>query len=156
VSTAATVEARLALLEHERTLLRLLSSYGHFLDYGPEDAFVDLWTATAELTYDFGTARAHGGTARADLAFRGREEIAEFWRGHTHAPEVMHKHLVAEPLIEVAGDRATIDSYYVKLDESPAGPRLTSFGRYLDLAERCADGAWRFARRNHQCEVRAI
>ncbi len=77
----------------------------------------------------------------------GRGAIAAAFHGHTHAPEMFHKHLLFQPQIRLDGDHATVESGFARLDEGPQGPVLRSFGRYLDELTRCQDGRWRFARR---------
>jgi hypothetical protein len=151
---AASVEERLAALEDERAILQLLYAYAHSIDYGPEAAWVELWTEDAELSYDFDVARSRGLTERENMSFVGREQIAGFWQRHTHAPDRYHKHFMVEPRIVIDGDSATVDCYYAKLDESPDGPRMSSFGRYRDVLRREVDGRWRFASRQGQTEAR--
>ena len=43
-----------------------------------------------------------------------------------------------------ADKMAAVESGFVRLDESPAGPVVRSFGRYRDELVRCEDGRWRF------------
>ena len=35
------------------------------------------------------------------------------------------------------GDAATAESYFTRLNDSPRGPVVRSFGRYLDVLVRC-------------------
>lgn len=77
----------------------------------------------------------------------GREAIRDAFRGHTHAPDMFHKHLLFQPLIRLDGDRATVESGFARLDEGEDGPIVRSFGRYADVLVRCDDGRWRFAER---------
>ncbi len=95
-----------------------------------------LWAPTPERDVGF-----------AERRLVGREAIAEAFRGHTHAPVMFHKHLLFQPWIRLDGDRATVESGFARLDEGEGGPVLRSFGRYLDVLVRCADGRWRFAQR---------
>jgi ketosteroid isomerase-like protein len=150
----ADLEARLEALEHEREINRVLNAYAHSIDYGPEAAWLDLFTADAVLSYDFDVARSRGQTERENMRFEGREEIAGFWRHHTHAPDRYHKHFMVEPQIVIDGDTAAVECYYAKLDETPDGPRMSSFGRYRDRLRREADGRWRFATREAETEAR--
>jgi hypothetical protein len=57
----ASLEARLQLLEDEQAILDTLHGYGHGLDYGLEDAWIDCWTPDAILDWP-GRARAFAST----------------------------------------------------------------------------------------------
>jgi SnoaL-like protein len=149
-----TVEERLAALEAEREILRTLYAYGQSIDYGSQEQFLDCWTPDAELSYSFDVANARSEGTRENMSFRGLAEIAGFFANHTHAPQRYHKHFLVAPLITVNGDRATVECYNARLDEQPAGPRMSSFGRYRDVLVRCDDGRWRFVSRHSETESR--
>jgi ketosteroid isomerase-like protein len=138
-----TVDERLQRLEDERAILSTLYTYGHAVDYGYEDEWVDCWTEDAVL---------HWPTRPGPL--EGREAIAGAFREHTHAPEKFHKHFLVEPRIRLDGDRATVESYYARLDQYEDGPKVRSFGRYRDVLVRCDDGRWRFEERRAENESR--
>ena len=148
------VEQRLQLLEDERAILRTLYTYCHSIDYGLEDQFSDLWCEDATLAFSFDVAMARTATGLTNRSFDGRTEIIEFFRAHTHAPDQYHKHLLLDPRIEVDGDRATAQTYYIRLDEQLAGPVMSSFGRYIDELVRSPDGRWRLRSRQGQAENR--
>jgi ketosteroid isomerase-like protein len=135
------LEARLHALEDERAVLATLYRYGHSLDYGDLDSWMDLWSPTARLHWP-----QTGFITGADM-------FAEVFRAHTHAPEVYHKHLLIEPLAVVEGDRATAQSMFTRLDVYDGVPKIRSFGRYLDVLVRCPDGRWRFEERMTEVEA---
>jgi ketosteroid isomerase-like protein len=137
------VEERLQRLEDERGILSTLYTYGHAVDYGYEDQWVDCWTEDAVL---------HWPTRPGPL--EGREAIRDAFRAHTHAPDKFHKHFLVEPRIRLDGDRATVESYYARLDQYEDGPKVRSFGRYRDVLVRCDDGRWRFKERRAENESR--
>ena len=141
---------RLAALEAERGVLATLYQYGHALDYGAEADWVDCFAAAAH--YELRDRGA--GTADSVRSYDGRDELAAFAAGHTRAPERFHKHLVADPLISVDGDRATASSYFLRLDEVGGERVVYAFGRYRDELVRCPDGRWRFAVRIAEIESR--
>lgn len=128
------LERRLRALEDERSILDTLYAYGHALDYGWRDVWLDCWTETAVLRWPH-------------AAYTGHEEIGAAFDGHSHAPERFHKHLLVEPRIRLDGDRATADSYFARLDNGDEGPYVRSFGRYRDVLVRCPDGRWRIQER---------
>ena len=134
----ATIEERLKVLEDKREILRTLHAYAHCLDYGDEEGFLDCWTEDAHL-----------GWSIFPQPLKGHAHIREGFRVHTHAPDAWHKHMLAEPQITLAGDRATVSSYFFRLDpyQSTGGPEIYAFGRYLDKLVRCKDGRWRFSER---------
>jgi ketosteroid isomerase-like protein len=138
----ATIEERLALLEDEREIVRTMTTYGHAVDYDLADEFRDCWVEDAVWSLP-----------RREPA-RGYDAIMAVFHGHTHAPALYHKHLMIEPRIEVDGDRATVDSYYVRIDDFEPGPGVMSFGRYRDVLVRCDDGRWRFSERITEGEAR--
>jgi ketosteroid isomerase-like protein len=135
------IEERLRLLEDRQAILDTLHAYGHALDYGHEAEFMNCWLETASMGWPSGP-------------YVGHEAIAAAFRAHTHAPAAYHKHLVIDPQITIDGDRAEVDSYFVRLDAGPDGPVVKSFGRYRDVLVRCDDGRWRFAERNAERESR--
>ena len=141
---------RLAALEAERGVLATLYQYGHALDYGAEADWVDCFAAAAH--YELRDRGA--GTADSVRSYDGRDELAAFAAGHTRAPERFHKHLVADPLISVDGERATATSYFLRLDEVGGERVVYAFGRYRDELVRCPDGRWRFAVRIAEIESR--
>ena len=84
----------------------------------------------------------------------GREALRTFAQGHTRPPELFHKHLLADVIVEVDDAKATARSYIVLLVAGPGGlPNVVSFGRYVDDVVQCADGKWRI--RDRRVEVEA-
>jgi hypothetical protein len=146
----AEIEERLRRLEDEAEVLRTLYAYGSSIDYGREDEFRNCWTETAVLVW--------GKTPYRELPdfpvrrFEGIDAIVDAFRVHTHAPERFHKHLLHQPRLTIDGDQATVESLFTRLDESPEGPVIRSFGRYRDVLVRCHDGRWRFELREAEVE----
>ena len=103
----AEIETRLALLEDERAILRTLHTYGHTIDSGDEAGWLDCFTADGV----FGAWI----TSPEEPWFRvaGRDELAAFISEHTRPPDPAHKHLLIEPLIDVAA--GTCVSYFAVL-----------------------------------------
>jgi ketosteroid isomerase-like protein len=139
MTNTASVEARLAALEDKRDILRTLHSYAHCLDYGDEAGFIDCFTEDAFL----GWSIVPGG-------LKGHARLREGFHQHTHAPQALHKHMLAEPRITLEGDRAKVHSMFFRLDpykSSNSAPEIYAFGRYIDRLVRCKDGRWRFIER---------
>jgi hypothetical protein len=134
----ADVLARLKVLEDERAILRTLYRYGHSIDAGEEEAWVDCFT-------EDGRFFAHGRhPTHTALDVTGRTALRAFIAEHTRRPYLFHQHGLIEPLIDLDGDRATCVSYLTVLMEHEGRPVQRVFGRYLDQLERGADGVWRF------------
>jgi ketosteroid isomerase-like protein len=127
-------EARLRALEDKDAILDRLYAYGHAIDYGLRDVWLDCWTPDAVLAWPH-------------ESYEGHEAILGAFDAHSHAPEAYHKHCLIEPRLRLDGDTAVAESYFARIDERPAGPLLRSFGRYRDTLVRCDDGAWRIVER---------
>ena len=141
------IEARIRRLEDEREVVRTLYRYAQGLDYGPEEAFLDVFTEDARW------ARAEG--RYGPRSFEGRDALMQMYRDHTHAPEYFHKHIVVNPQVEVDGDEAMARSYLLLVCDDPEGPYVRAFSRCVDAVVRCADGRWRVRERRAELESRA-
>ena len=139
----SSLEARVTALEQQSAVLAALHRYGPALDYGNEREWVDCFTADGEFS-----ATDPRGQVRA-MSIRGAEALLQFAQGHSRAPDVWHKHLVVDPVIDADAGRARSSSYYVLLVADADGvPAIGTFGRYEDDLEPGPDGRWRFAHRH--------
>jgi hypothetical protein len=140
------LERRVGLLEDERAILRRLHAYGQAIDYGDEEVWANCFAKNG--VFDIRT-RLDG---TPNMKVSGRQELRAFVERHTRAPERWHKHMMVEPLIELAGDTARSDCYFAVLMEHEELPILRVFGRYRDRLIRDTDGAWRFLERIAEIE----
>jgi hypothetical protein len=147
ITAATSVEARLRALEDEGGVLATMYQYGHALDYGLRDEFLDCFTRSG--VWD--SRRCDSGTTPVGH-YAGHAQLAGFFDRHTHAPSVYHKHLLVEPRITIDGDLATAASYFVRVDEHGGEVYMPGFGRYQDRLVRSADGRWRFEERRVELE----
>ena len=96
----AALEARMRVLEDQLELYRLVSSYGPAVDTGSSEAAGSLWTEGGAYEFD---------SSRLD----GPGEIAAMVRGDGHQ-SLIHggcAHVMALPVVEVDGDRASATGY---------------------------------------------
>jgi len=145
-TTTDVLAARLSALEDERAVLKTLYAYGHSIDYGDEDQWIDCFTADGV----FDVRRRLNPDARR--RHEGRDALAVFVAQHTRAPHAWHKHLLMEPDVTVDGDRARCRSYFLRVDYLDGAPVIVAMGRYLDELVRGDDGVWRFTRRVAEVE----
>jgi hypothetical protein len=133
--------SRLDRLEAEQAIRETMVRYTHTLDYGDSAG----WAACFTPDGVFDVRR------RGEPLFRhqGTEALAKFADGHTSAPAVYHKHFIALPTISLSpdGSSATAGTYFMMVHESPAGPQVLVFGRYLDEFARSEDAGWRLSER---------
>jgi len=157
----AELAAKVRRLEEERSVLQTLHRYGHSIDYGLESAWLDCFTEDG--AFDLHIARdgeaigrlmGYGTPHAKGTRIDGREALRTFIERHTRAPTTWHKHLLIEPIITLAddGERASVQSYFVMLDEHQDTRSMRAFGRYLDDMRRCPDGRWRFRERIAEIE----
>jgi|SRR5690242_12234541 3-phenylpropionate/cinnamic acid dioxygenase small subunit len=154
-TTAVTLEdiaARLARLEDENAIVKLLYRMAQTVDYGDHPTWLDCFTAETQ----FQMVEVSEADRVVRVTHEGKAALEAFIPGHTHAPAHFHKHLVGDPLVEVEGDTATASSYLTRIDKGDNGPYFWSFGRYLDSFRRCEDGRWRVTSRTIEVESRTV
>ena len=141
------VEERLQRLEDVEAIRRLMLEYRACLDAKDIRGYAALFAADGEFIA--GDMRATGpeeifalvdGMRGTLLTDRGGDDV----------------HIVANPTIEVDGDRATADSMWLYIvrgeDDQPV---LSKIGSYHDVLTR-EDGRWRFLRREAPTIIPAI
>ncbi|HLN15587.1 MAG TPA: nuclear transport factor 2 family protein [Acidimicrobiales bacterium] len=99
-ATIQRLEERVARLEDELAVRRLVSAYGPAVDSGSADAAAGLWEEDG--VYDSDAS-----------VWRGREEIAGMVKGEGHQG-LIHRgaaHVIAAPYVRVAGDEAVATCY---------------------------------------------
>ena len=132
----AALETRLARLEDEREIARLLAAYGPLVDAGDADAAAGLWTEDG--VYDVG-----------DWLMNGRGEIAAMVRSAAHQGRIERGccHFFGPPVITVDGDEATAVCESVLLVRRDSGGYgIARAGVHL-LGLRRQDGGWRIVTR---------
>lgn len=124
----------------------LLARVAHFADWQEDlERYLDLFTDDAVWEFP--------GDRRQQVeptSVRGRDAIRadrlERRRTGFQGPGSDTHHLVTTVAVEVEGDRATADSYWLFVGDTTASPTIRSIGRYRDRLRRTEDG-WRLAHR---------
>lgn len=132
----ASVEQRLQRLEDLEEIRRLFLDYGHFLDQKDFSSYARLFAADGAWRGGIGEA-----TGPDDIEAMLVQAIGN----GTGRPSC---HLVANPRIELDGDRARARVTWVFLvgDEEDGSPKVALVGHYDDELVR-EGGSWRFLRR---------
>lgn len=76
-------------------------------------------------------------------------EAADFvdWAINWHGEnQTKHQHIITNHSVEIDGNDAHSETYYIFWGENREGPPTLSFGRYIDRFE-CREGEWRIAHR---------
>lgn len=135
-----TLEQRVERMEAESDIRRLLIEYGKFLDARDYASYAALFAEDGIWQGGFGT-------------FTGPEAIEAMLRENLGAaePGFVNKsnfHMLTNPLIEIDGDRAHVESKYLFWTASPENrPTPLLAGRYVDEFVK-RGGEWRIARRS--------
>ncbi len=151
--------ARLERLERERAIARVIHDYCHFIDYGEKERWLDLFTRDAvyELHYREGAQAPQYGSQRMAgnrIVYDRRDLLEDFIQAHPSAPELYHKHVVADLVIDWEDEVAQCQSYFLRVDDRNS-PVIVAMGRYLDEIVLEEDGKWRFRSRIAEIESRA-
>jgi hypothetical protein len=137
------LSARLRVLEDERAILQTLHCYGHAMDYGPDADFISCFTTD-------GVWEVRMRRSKAGFTCRGQQEIAASLTTQTsvRVPALYAKHIVIDPRIVMGGNRASVVSYFLRVEPRHDGPtRIVASGRYLDEIVRNDDGSWHLKHR---------
>jgi 3-phenylpropionate/cinnamic acid dioxygenase small subunit len=139
--------AALVLLLEERAVLRTLHEYAHAMDYGDERAWVDVFMPDAvfDVVEVVGGRRVHREDGHGDLA----AYVAAYPK-----PPHFRKHVVVDPLIDIRGDEAEVQAYWLLLqrDDETGVPVVAAFGHYRDRLVK-HEGRWRIAHRFAEVEA---
>jgi len=150
------LEERLKVLEAERGILSTLYTYAHTIDFGLKDDWLDCFTEDAVYKVQlFGDTLPNIMVPQPPEGIKGREILSQYIHNHTNAPELWHKHCLIEPIIKLEGDnKASVESYFARVDEDDKGAYIMSVGRYSDKLVKSPDGKWRFKERYCNIESR--
>ena len=142
------MEAQEQALLDQVAILDVLHRYIRCVDTnGREDEFVDLFTPDA-------TFQVRGNYPTVDRLVHGREGLKEFvlWLRDGKPKESYDKHVVLNPIIDVRGDEAIVESNWIMMTQSSDGLTVTATGRMRDrfVKQECR---WRINQRINDVEV---
>ena len=120
-------------VEEKDAIREVLAEYCFRLDDGRFAEMAALFTEDG--TWDTAFGKATGRPAIAELARSLRTRVAE--------PRPRGVHLVTNIVIALEGERATVRSNWMVMQNSPEGPRIGSGGAYDDEIVK-EGGRWLF------------
>ena len=131
----ADLQTRVKRLEDLEAIRQLFVAYGSLLDQCDFAAYGKLFADDGELLL--------GPMGRA----RGPAAIGELMQSRLGGGKGSSYHLIANPIIDLQGDRATsVVTWAAILRGAEGGPTLGMYGFHHDILVRQA-GAWKFLRR---------
>jgi hypothetical protein len=142
------ISEELQRLLDEQGIIRTMNRYCRALDSGLADEWADVFTddAVFDTVLPDGTVYGH---------LSSREEFRSFLDGNPRLPVVAPKHVMANPIIEVSGSEAKVESTFLYLLQTPgAPPQIIAWGHYHDRLRK-QDGQWRIAERIATTEANA-
>jgi hypothetical protein len=149
------LEKRIQALEDERDIMDTINAYGHCIDYGLKDEWLDLFTDDGVYHVTMlGKTLPAVVVPQPEGGLKGKETLRAYISGHTYAPKMYHKHLGIGTRIKLESDKtASAATYFVRMDKTAEGRAYPLvFGRYLDKLVKCPDGKWRFKERKIEME----
>jgi ketosteroid isomerase-like protein len=139
------LEARVRELEDERDIVRAFHRYNRAVDYeGDAAAFAEVFTGDAvSVVLDSAGAVLHHEKGLAEVhAYQARSASR---RGGTP------KHLALAPLVDIEGDVAEVENYFLAFADSGDGPGVHVYGRSRNVLVR-ENGSWRIRERRADTE----
>jgi hypothetical protein len=133
-------------LEDERGILRAFHRFNRAVDYaGDLDTFARVFTGDAliEVTDADGKVLQH---SRGPAEIQAHQARSEARRTHRA------KHVLFGPLIEVDGDRARMESYFVAFEDVGKGPFVSVYGISTTSFVR-QGGEWKLTERTGTTEA---
>jgi hypothetical protein len=127
-----------ALLKAERDIWHTMNRYSWAIDYGREEDYLDCFT-------EDGVYQVRGFRNGEAKRFEGRETLRAYFRARS--PKSQQKHISTTPQMEVNGDSATVETFFIGFNANDGVPQLFLIGRYVDTMHRDSDGTWRIAER---------
>jgi hypothetical protein len=133
-------DEQLQALIDEWAIVRTMHRYCRALDRGLPDEWSDIFTddAVFDTVLPDGRVWAHLTT---------RDEFGSFLGAYPRQPAVAPKHIMVDPIVELDGLEASVESAFLFLLQTPGQhPQISAWGRYRDRFRK-VDGQWRICER---------
>ena len=129
------MQRRVLLLEDERDIGEVFSRYSHTIDYGRQQEWAECFTPDG--VFDVFTV-----AGKPVHKENGRDELFRYLGTKKLPPRRYDKHVLAAPLIEVEGETATAQSYFIMFSSNDgSAPFIGVYGRYKDTLVK-EGGRW--------------
>lgn len=119
-------------LEEKDAIREVLATYCFNLDGGQFEEMASLFTTDGTWHTDFGKGVGHAGIVEHARSLRASD-----------APRPRGVHLVSNIVIALNGDKAQVQSNWIMLQNTTAGPKISSAGGYHDDMVK-QNGRWLF------------
>lgn len=93
------------------------------------------------------------GTWLERRSLAGKSNVIEVMRKHRKSLPLRCKHVLSSPVIHISGNHATCVTQLFRIDQTESGPRIVSFGQYLDTLRWDPSNGWLISRRVLKSEV---
>ena len=137
---------RIEALEAERDVLETCYRYSHTIDYGPPEAWAEVFTEDG--VFDVHTLEGKPGHKET-----GRAELAHYLSTKELPPAKYDKHVIFSPMITINGDEAKVESYFAAFKDAEGGPAIGVYGLYHDTLVK-QNGTWLIKERLAEVETR--
>jgi hypothetical protein len=134
---------RLSRLEAQTEIMRTLNAYTTAHYNGDLALYLDCFLPD-------GVQEHPGGIPPA----RGHAQLSSRFTRNAHAPESYHKIILIDPLIEIDGENAHVESDWVLVQGGRSVVYISVFGHYSDELVSQLDGRWRIRLRRVATEAR--
>ncbi|MGE3927306.1 MAG: nuclear transport factor 2 family protein [Lautropia sp.] len=88
---------------------------------------------------------------RRNLA--GKSNVIELMRKHRKSLPLHCKHVLSSPVIHISGAHATCVTQLFRIDQTESGPKIVSFGQYVDDLRWDRSNGWLISQRVLEGEV---
>lgn len=153
VSELDELRGRVTMLEDRELVREALYRYAHAVESGTDDDFVSCFTPDGVFDIHYGDyptpIPVYAGTKHSSgVRHEGAVQLAAYIAGTPFRRAGTHQfRMLADPIIEVAGDEATSHSYLVGVMPFGRTPEILDLGRYHDRLRRVGPRDWRIAHR---------
>jgi hypothetical protein len=147
------LRGRVAMLEDRELVREALYRYAHTAESGTDDEFLQCFTPDGVFDIHYGDypgpVPVYAGTRHEKgVRHEGAAQLAAYISGTPfRRAGTAQFRMLADPIIEIAGDEATARSYLIGVMPIGRIPEVLDLGRYHDRLRRVGPRDWRIAHR---------